>query len=80
MITLPNMIINIVKLGYFILPRPLTVTYTSVAACYWSVFVVELGTFRLAIAYAPFMLVGAIDMTAINASPTKHHENEMRTE
>eukprot|EP00986_Skeletonema_menzelii_P014647 scaffold9882_cov80-Skeletonema_menzelii.AAC.1 len=67
-------------LGY--LRRPLTVTYTSVVACYWSVFVVELENSRLvapiAIAYAPFMLVGAIYMTAINASPTKYHV--MRTE
>jgi len=51
-------------------------------AYYWRVSGGELSTRRLitptAISYAPFMLVGAINMTAINASPTKYQE--MRTE
>ncbi len=47
-------------------------------ACYWRVFSVELGTFRLmtpiAIYCAPFDAAGDNIITAMSAFPTKSHE------
>ena len=51
---------------------------SSIMVCYWRVFSVELGTFRLmtpiAIYCVPFDVAGDNIITAMSAFPTKSHE------